>query len=66
MRLKQMLSLLSKLLGAKLLIVGVELLLEFYGVLGMGTAFGLGMYLPMVHSSDGCRRALRDYWEARF
>ena len=34
---------------------------------GMGTAFGLGMYLPMVVTLPMVvGGALRDYWEARF
>ena len=50
-----------------LLAVGVVIGIFMELLTGMGTAFGLGMYLPMVVTLPMVvGGALRDYWEARF
>jgi len=50
-----------------LLIVGVVIGIFMELLTGMGTAFGLGMYLPMVVTLPMVvGGALRDYWEASF
>ena len=50
-----------------LLMVGVIIGIFMELLTGMGTAFGLGMYLPMVVTLPMVvGGALRDYWEARF
>ena len=50
-----------------LLIVGFVIGIFMELLTGMGTAFGLGMYLPMVVTLPMVvGGALRDYWEARF
>ena len=50
-----------------LLLVGVVIGVFMELLTGMGTAFGLGMYLPMVVTLPMVvGGALRDYWEARF
>ena len=50
-----------------LLIVGFVIGVFMELLTGMGTAFGLGMYLPMVVTLPMVvGGALRDYWEARF
>ena len=51
----------------ELLAVGVVIGIFMELLTGMGTAFGLGMYLPMVVTLPMVvGGALRDYWEARF
>ena len=50
-------------------LLGVGIIIGIFMELltGMGTAFGLGMYLPMVVTLPMVvGGALRDYWEARF
>jgi uncharacterized oligopeptide transporter (OPT) family protein len=50
-----------------LLIVGVAIGVFMELLTGMGTAFGLGMYLPMVVTLPMVvGGGLRDYWESRF
>ena len=50
-----------------LLAVGIVIGVFMELLTGMGTAFGLGMYLPMVVTLPMVvGGALRDYWEARF
>ena len=50
-----------------LLLVGVIIGVFMELLTGMGTAFGLGMYLPMVVTLPMViGGALRDYWESRF
>ena len=50
-----------------LLAVGVVIGIFMELLTGMGTAFGLGMYLPMVVTLPMVvGGGLRDYWEARF
>ena len=50
-----------------LLAVGIIIGIIMELLTGMGTAFGLGMYLPMVVTLPMVvGGALRDYWEARF
>jgi uncharacterized oligopeptide transporter (OPT) family protein len=50
-----------------LLILGIIVGIFMELLTGMGTAFGLGMYLPMVVTLPMVvGGALRDYWEARF
>mgnify|MGYP001371179449 CR=1 FL=1 len=50
-----------------LLIVGVVIGVFMELLTGMGTAFGLGMYLPMIITLPMVvGGGLRDYWESRF
>ena len=50
-----------------LLIVGVVIGVFMELLTGMGTAFGLGMYLPMIITLPMVvGGGLRDYWEAKF
>ena len=50
-----------------LLLVGVIIGVFMELLTGMGTAFGLGMYLPMVVTLPMViGGGLRDYWESRF
>ncbi len=50
-----------------LLILGIGIGIFMELLTGMGTAFGLGMYLPMVVTLPMVvGGALRDYWESRF
>ena len=50
-----------------LLLVGIIIGVFMELLTGMGTAFGLGMYLPMVVTLPmGIGGGLRDYWESRF
>ena len=50
-----------------LLLVGIIIGVFMELLTGMGTAFGLGMYLPMVVTLPMViGGGLRDYWESRF
>ena len=50
-----------------LLLLGIVIGVFMELITGMGTAFGLGMYLPMVVTLPMViGGALRDYWESRF